>query len=236
MKKSILIFIFIIAADAQYSPFHGSFYYSLDFAPGIMTGDIKKAENVEKNTLNLHIFENGEWQPFTYEYNIANVRLNLGYFLNNKFMLGFNGEFYTLYQSISGTDYKGAVLNQGNAGFILGVMLWEISRIQIFPNLSVNYSFGVITRMASSENGTFNTAAINDRVQYMNKLKNTNGFSSDLSIRFMVFPFSGRFFGYFSPKIAYSYLHYEKDLTGSYPNNLNTFNYTLQLGFGYITE
>lgn len=70
----------------------------------------------------------------------------------------------------------------------------------------------------------------------MNQLKNTNGFASDLSLRVMVFPLSGRFFGYFSPKIAYSFLHYEKDRIGSYPNNLNTFNYTFQLGFGYITE
>lgn len=236
MKRLFFIGFFVTISWAQYSPYQGSYYFTLDFAPGIFTGDIKTQEDNEKRLYNLHLSENGEWKDYTYDYKTVNVRANIGWFFREKTMLGVNFEHNTIYQSISGTKYEESLLTQAEIGFITGYMLLDISRLQVFPNISANYSIGAIYRMASLKGGSFNNDEITTHVEEMNNRRITNGFSVDLGLRVMIFPFSGRFFGYFCPKIEYFFLHYKKDPSSSYLNNLNLTTYTLQLGFGYITE
>jgi hypothetical protein len=225
----------IVNVFAQYSPNQGSFYYTFDFGPGFISGDINKFEEKELEILNLHLFQNNEWVDINYSYDVGDLRLNIGYFIKEKLMLGFNGEFKLVNQKISNTDFYGAILKQGNFGLIMGYDLFEISKIQIHPNLAVNYSIGQLNRIASSENGTYNNITIKDHIEKMNKGKTFNGLSIDAGLRAMVFPFSGRFFGFVCPRIQYSFLHYKKD-NYSYSNNLNVMTYTIQIGCGYITE
>jgi hypothetical protein len=236
LKKILIIVLnFTAYIFAQYSPYQGSFYYSLDFGPGFISGDINKHEYKELEIINLHLFKNNEWVDIKYSYDVGDLRLNIGYFVKEKLMLGFNGEFKLVNQIISETDFDGTILKQGNFGLIMGYDLLEISKIQIHPNFSVNYSIGQMKRMASLENGTYNSTKIKDHIEKMNKAINVNGFSIDVGIRAMVFPLSGRFFGFVCPRIQYSYLSYKKD-SNSYSNNLNVMTYTVQIGCGYITE